>query len=97
MDRLIWSQIDFSHKPLNSGQRLAARKAAKKSRKPRSAASYRGAKRNARSHTQRCNPSVEGKRDLPVGWNRLNRSLHWKPADDYFDARTMSPSNREVV
>ena len=93
MDRLIWSQLDFDHKPLNAEQRIKARKA-KGKRTLRPADSYRGAKRNARSHVKRCNPSL-GKGYL--GPIKLNRSPQWKYANNYFDARDLSQSNRPVV
>jgi hypothetical protein len=98
MDRLIWSQIDFDHKPLSAEQRISARKAGKKGQKPRSAASYRAAKRNARSHVERCNPSP--KFDAFTGYHGpifLNRSRHFKVADNYYDARDLSQSSRDVV
>ncbi len=93
MDRLIWNNIDFDHKPLTSEQRVASRKA-KKKRNPRQASEYRGARRNRRTHGQRCNPSIG---DGYLGPIKLNRSQHWKPADNYYDARDLSPSNRDVV
>ncbi len=93
MDRLIWSQVDFDHKPLTAEQRQKARKA-KGKKPPRSADSYRGAKRNARSHVFRSNPSVG---NGYKGLIKLNRSKHWKPADNYFDARDLSQSRRPVV
>jgi hypothetical protein len=98
MDRLIWSQIDFNHKPLSAEQRLAARKAGKKKHPPRSANSYRAAKRNARNHVERCNPSPPF--DAFTRYHGpifLNRSRHWKVADNYYDARDLSQSSREVV
>jgi hypothetical protein len=93
MDRLIWSQLDFNHKPLTAEHRRASRKS-KGKRTPRKASSYRGAKRNARSHIGRCNPSLG---DGYQGQVSLNRSQHWKPADNYFDARDLSQSNRPVA
>lgn len=91
MDRLIFNQIDFNRTPLSAAQRQAARRAKTKS-DPRPADDYRGAKRNARA--QRKHPSMgEGY----LGPIKLNRSARWKHAENYFDARDLSPSNREVV
>jgi hypothetical protein len=93
MDRLLMQNIDPSHKAPSAAQRVASRKAVKR-KKPRSADDYRGAKRNARSHVARTNPSL-GKGYLgPIA---LNRSRKWKYAETYFDARDLSPSNREVA
>jgi hypothetical protein len=93
MDRLIFKSIDFDHKPLTAEQRKASRKA-KGFKPPREADSYRGAKRNDRSHVQRCNPSLEGGYRGSIN---LNRSAKWGFAETYQDARDLSPSNREVV
>lgn len=93
MDRLIFKSIDPNHKPLTATQRVTARKA-KKQREPRKADTYRGAKRNARSHVERSNPSVGKGSRGPTG---LNRSRKWKYAETYHDARDLSQSNREVV
>lgn len=94
MDRLIWSQVDFDHKPLSVEQRVKARKA-KGKKPPRHETTYRGMRRNLRVGDQRKNPSSVGKGYL--GPIKLNRSKHWKPADNYYDARDLSQSNRPVV
>ena len=112
MDRLIWSNLDFDHQPVTSEARIASRKA-RASNKPRPASSYRGAKRNAKSRAERKTTVVHrtgkvtkygtaifsgGSLDGSfVGKVGLNRSRHWKPADNYYDARDLSQSNREVV
>jgi hypothetical protein len=93
MDRLIFKNIDFNHTPLSAARREAIRKLTAK-RPAREADSYRGAKRNDRSHVQRCNPSLDGGYRGPIP---LNRSSQWKFAETYQDARDLSPSNREVV
>lgn len=93
MDRLLFKNIDPDHKPLTTAQRVTARKAKKQS-EPRAASTYRGAKRNARSHAARCNASA-GK--AYRGSVKLNRSCKWKYAETYHDARDLSQSNREVV
>ena len=93
MDRLIPQQIDFNHKPLWHEQRVAGRKA-RPAKPPRAADSYRGARRNARTHVERSNPSTGKGYAGPVG---LNRSRKWRYAETYQDARDLSQSNREVV
>ena len=80
---------------------------------PRAVASYRGVKRNARSRDERKTVIISrsgkmSKQGTPLfgdgsldytfsGEIGLNRSQHWKPADNYFDARDLSQSNRPVV
>lgn len=93
MDRLLMQNIDPRHKAPSAAQRVSARQAAKY-KEPRPVEDYRGSKRNARSHIARTNPSI-GKGYL--GPSGLNRSRKWKYADNYFDARDLSPSNREVA
>lgn len=93
MDRLIFKQIDFNHTPVSAAQREAARRT-KGYKVPRKMESYRAFLRNSRSHTQRANPSTEKGFMGPIS---LNRSKHWLPADNYFDARDLSQSSREVV
>lgn len=81
MDRLIFKVLDPSYKLLTAIQRVTARKA-KKQRDTREADSYRGAKRNARSHVERTNPSLGKGYRGPAG---LNRSRKWKYAETYHD------------
>ena len=93
MDRLIWKAIDWDHKPITSKDRETARAGRKKSQ-PRASNTYRGALRNGRTRDERTMASTGPGYH---GTIRLNRSKHWKPADNYFDARDLSQSNRPVV
>ena len=112
MDRLIWKAIDWDHKPITSKDRETARAGRKKSQ-PRAADTYRGARRNSLTHEDRSTTVIrhtgeqtksgtlvfdDGSLDYTFqGTIGLNRSKHWKPADNYFDARDLSQSNRPVV
>lgn len=80
MDRLIFQNIDFNHKPLSAEQRKVSRKA-KGKKIPRDADSYRGAKRNSRPRYLRSNPSVGGayRGDLCRDLSGRTRSLAIQP------------------
>jgi hypothetical protein len=98
MDRLIFKQIDFEFqakilggwrwKPLTQGPGRQQAEGA------RPADEYRGARRNARARHERSAPSVGRGYRGPIP---LNRSAKWRFAENYHDARDLSPSSRDVV